>query len=151
MKPFRTDIDYNMAEEFPDDNITGIYRAVSYHRNGTKSKSQWLISVDDEIGLFANAKKEGYTSIGTGHSVWVVDSQLLDLGITTSGITTKLARFVDGTHTDNWHGYPANYISAKSDIPPTCVLHKWADQNFISKSDITKIQKQRPCKLQRSV
>ena len=151
MKPYRTVVDYDMSTEYPVYNITGIYRAVSYHRNGTAGKSQWIISVDEEIDLFAVAKKEGYAAYGVGHAVWVVDSHLVDLGLTVNGNFTKMARFEDGTHTDNWHGYPANYMLAKSDIPPTGVLKKWVDNSFISKSDITKIQKQRPCKLQRSV
>ena len=47
----RTDTEYDMAVEYPLLEISGYYKAVSFHRNGTPDKSQWTISVDDEFDL----------------------------------------------------------------------------------------------------
>lgn len=55
----RTDVEYDMAVEYPMLKISGYYKAVSFHRNGTPDKSQWIISVDDEFDLFAKTKLDG--------------------------------------------------------------------------------------------
>ena len=52
----RTDTPYNIKELFNIGTKDCVYKAVSYHRNGTADKSQWQIEVFDEIVLFANAK-----------------------------------------------------------------------------------------------
>ena len=41
----RTDVEYDMAVEYPMLKISGYYKAVSFHRNGTPDKSQWIISM----------------------------------------------------------------------------------------------------------
>lgn len=148
-KPYRTDTDYDMSIEYPEKNITGIYTAVSYHRNGTANKSQWTISVDEEIDLFADTKQKGQIYEDKGHALWVIDAKAEVLGLTEKGNETRLARFEDGNRIDHWHGYPANYLKAKNDIPPMELLLKWRNQNLITKADITRLKQQKPCSLQR--
>lgn len=147
----RTDVEYDMATEYPNYQIAGYYKAVSYHRNGTGGKSQWTISVDDEIDLFAVAKRDGQIFDDKGYAIWIIDSKAGVLGVTEHDSETKLARFVDGTRSDHWHGYPANYLRAKNDIPPMTLLRLWKDRGLIEKSDITRMKTQKPCSLQKSL
>lgn len=147
----RTDVEYDMSSEYPDYEIVGYYKAVSYHRNGTAGKSQWSIPVDDEFDLFAKAKKDGQIFDDKGYALWIVGDAACVLGVTEHESKTRLARFVDGTRTDHWHGYPANYLRAKNDIPPMSLLRQWKDDGLIEKSDITRLKLQKPCSLQKSL
>jgi hypothetical protein len=147
----RTDVEYDMSTEYPDYEIAGYYKAVSYHRNGTAGKSQWTISVDDEFDLFAKAKRDGQIFDDKGYALWIVADAACVLGITEHESETRLARFEDGTRSDHWHGYPANYLRAKNDIPPMSLLRQWKESGLIEKSDITRLKLQKPCSLQRSL
>ena len=147
----RTDIEYDMSTEYPAYKIAGYYKSVSYHRNGTADKSQWTISVDDEFDLFAKAKRDGQIYDDKGYALWIVSEVACVLGLTEHDSETRLARFVDGTRSDHWHGYPANYMRAKNDIPPMSLLRQWKENGLIEKSDITRLKQQKPCRLQRSL
>lgn len=63
--------------------------------------------MDDEFDLFAYSKVNEQTFEGKGHALLIVNNAPTVVGITASHSETKLARFEDGTPTDNWHGYPA--------------------------------------------
>lgn len=147
----RTDVEYDMTAEYPEFKISGYYKAVSYHRNGTPDKSQWIISVDDEFDLFAQAKRDCQIFDDKGHALWIIGDAACVLGYTEHQSETRLARFEDGTRSDHWHGYPANYLRAKNDIPPMSLLRLWKDQGLIRKSDITRLKQQKPCSLQKSL
>lgn len=147
----RTDVEYDMTTEYPEYNISGYYKAVSYHRNGTADKSQWTISVDDELDLFAKTKRDGQIYDDKGYALWIIGNDACVLGITEHQSETRLARFVDGTRSDHWHGYPANYMRAKNDIPPMSLLRQWKESGLIEKSDITRLKLQKPCSLQKSL
>lgn len=148
---YRTDVEYDMSVEYPDYHISGFYKAVSYHRNGTAGKSQWTISVDEEVDLFAKTKKDGHVYDDKGYALWIVVEKAAVLGLTEHQSETRLARFVDGTKSDHWHGYPANYLRAKNDIPPMHLLRQWKKDGLIEKSDITRLKLQKPCSLQKSL
>ena len=147
----RTDMEYDVSTEYPTYNITGYYKSVSYHRNGTADKSQWTISVDDEFDLFAKTKRDGQIYDDKGYALWIVSDVACVLGVTEHNSETRLARFVDGTRSDHWHGYPANYMRAKNDIPPMSLLKQWKESGLIEKSDITRLKQQKPCSLQKSL
>lgn len=147
----RTDVEYDMSFEYPDYEIAGYYTAVSYHRNGTVGKSQWTISVDDEFDLFAKAKRDGQLFDDKGYALWIVADAACVLGLTEHESETRLARFEDGTRSDHWHGYPANYLRAKNDIPPMSLLRLWKVEGLIEKSDLIRLKQQKPCSLQKSL
>lgn len=140
-----------MSVEYPEYDINGYYKSVSYHRNGTAYKSQWIISVDDEFDLFAKAKRDNQIFDNKGYAIWVIDDKSSVLGYTEHNSETRLARFIDGSRSNHWHGYPANYLRAKNDIPPISLLRIWKDRGLISKSDITRMKYQKPCSLQKSL
>lgn len=147
----RTDVEYDMSVEYPDFDIIGYYKAVSYHRNGTSGKSQWVISVDEEIELFAKAKRDKQIFDDKGYAIWIISDKACVLGVTDLNSETRLARFVDGSRSDHWHGYPANYLKKKNDIPPMSLLKEWKDKGLIEKSDLTRMKYQKPCSLQKSL
>lgn len=147
----RTDVEYDISAEYPAYGIDGFYKAVSYHRNGTADKSQWIISVDEEFELFAMTKRDGQIYDDKGYNLWVVNDKTQVLGYTEHGSETRMARFEDGTRSNHWHGYPANYMRAKNDIPPMPLLREWKEKGFIEKSEIKRMKNQKPCSLQRSL
>lgn len=59
----------------------------------------------------------------------------------------KIAKFVDGSQNDVWHGYPADYLRNKHDIPHTTVLTTWKSLGYISKSTLNKLRRGIPCNL----
>lgn len=142
----RTDTPYNIKELFNIGTEDCVYKAVSYHRNGTADKSQWQIEVFDEIVLFANAVTLGYIVGNRGWNVMVHDQQLVPIGVTTQGEPSYIGRFAF-TGNGEWHGYPGDYKRSVSDIPSTKVLYKWVENAYITKATMSRIQKQKPCNL----
>ena len=106
----RTDVTYNIKEEFELEGIVDEYRymAVSYHRNGTSGKSQWMISVDEEIGLFADAIKEDNIISNNGWMLLIRDGQRRKVGVTANHEDSYIGRFRRSTEVE-WHGYPGDY------------------------------------------
>lgn len=144
----RTDVPYNVKEEYDLKNVEGeyCYKAVSYHRNGTNGKARWTITVDEEIGLFVDAIMED-TIIGTNGWVLLIrDGQRIKVGVTANHEDSYIGRFRRSTDVE-WHGYPGNYRGDVGDIPPGKVLQNWANNLYIRKSDILRIQTQKPCNL----
>ena len=142
----RTDIPYNIKELFDIGKENYVYKAVSYHRNGTANKSQWQIGVFDEIVLFANAIKLEYIVENRGWNVFLQHQQLLPVGVTAQGEPSYIGRFTS-TGNGEWHGYPGDYKRSVSDIPHSRVLHKWVENAYITKASMLRIQQQRPCNL----
>ena len=119
------------------------------HRNRNPNKSQWVISELKENELFNTACIsewiEGAAKKGFG--VQKNGTHLDVLGICKDRITDlKIAKFV-ADHNDDWHGYPANYRKHKQDTPTTNILHKWLDEQLITKSQMCKIVRGQKCKL----
>ena len=143
----RTDTPYNIKELFDDiETENCVYKAVSYHRNGTANKSQWLIDVFDEIVLFVNAITLEYIVGTRGWNVLVRNQQLVPIGVTVQGEPSYIGRFTS-TGNGEWHGYPGDYKRSVSDIPHSKVLHKWVENAYITKAAMLRIQLQKPCNL----
>ena len=129
----RTDVPYNLGELYPNaHSFEGyIYKVVSYHRNGTVAKSQWSISTREEVDLFAEAIRTNAIAVKDG---WMIHNEASFIG-----------RFRRTTDME-WHGYPGDYMRARSDIPPTSILQMWVGK-YITKSQMAHIQRQQPCNL----
>lgn len=69
------------------------------------------------------------------------------VGINNDKEELRIAKFIDGTGSDVWHGYPADYLNRKQDIPSTFVLQIWVSSGYIGKSDLRKIRQGMPCNL----
>lgn len=120
------------------------HRSTSYPK-----KTKWLISINNEVECFSQAFTEEWTN---GTEAWGLREEtgnLLQLGIGPSPNLNvlKLAKFVDKTKKGTWHGYPADYIAKKQDIPKDFILKKWRASQLISKHQFTKIRQGKSCNL----
>lgn len=115
------------------------YQIHPQHRNQTPNKSQWSISYEEEVCVFAGAFCEGL--VVEGRHIWGLykpfDNPVV-LGITKNGFPSKIAKFDNGTHNGFWHGYPVDH-NMKQEYPPQEILATWRDKNYITKADISKI------------
>ena len=123
------------------------YIAVSYHRNGTSGKSQWTISVPDEISVFTWGMSNKFKIDNKCWGLFLNDKKTEVVGLLTNNEESRIARFVCGTSDSTWHGYPADYKRAIGDIPTDEILRIWVSKSYISKSKMLKIQQQKPCGL----
>ncbi len=133
---FLSNTEYDLSTFF---SINGFYKAVGYHRNGNPNKSQWLISVDEEINCFVVTIENRW--ISDDHRGWGISADCKVLGKTTSKNDTYIARFEEDRYALNhWHGYPAD-LSRNQDIPLGFILIDWKQQNYITKSQYSKIRR----------
>lgn len=145
----RTDTPYNINDLFGiNADVFGnyVYKAVSYHRNGTANKSRWIIGVDEEIGLFAYAIVAKSIYEYRGWALYIEDGVRYVVGRTVSGEDSYIGVFTRSTEIE-WHGYPGDYKRSDKDIPHTAVLQNWKNNGYITKSHMFHILHQQPCNL----
>ncbi|MBR6178066.1 MAG: hypothetical protein IKQ70_09330 [Bacteroidales bacterium] len=136
---YTVNIEYDLSYKYPL--ISGYYTALDYHRNGSPKKSQWLISVDEEISCFVFAKQNDWIS-KEDHKGWGITDDCKVLGKTTANKETFIARFEEYDYNlDHWHGYPAD-LGRPQDIPADFVLLDWYKyKKYITKSQYSKIRR----------
>ena len=117
------------------------YQINPQHRDGNLKKSQWSISCEDEVAVFAQTCSDGL--VEENQYMWglyMPGNKPEVLGYTKNKYDSKIAIFDNGKHNGFWHGYPADYIK-NNDVPPSDFLDYWRDKQLINKSDINKIIK----------
>lgn len=118
------------------------------HRNNTPQKSQWRISEQEEIEAFTQSLNENWVVGDTGWGFHLGESRLAYLGVAQNHRTPVfLAKFVDGTGTSSWHGYPADHVVNSQDRPPVCLQRSWLSSGRLAKAKIRKLAKGQPCNL----
>jgi hypothetical protein len=135
-------------EDEQDEIIVAQYQIHPQHRNRTPDKSQWSISYEDEISLFADTLCKGV--IFKEQYMWTlyIPQNLPEvLGVTARGEDSKIAIFDNGLHNGFWHGYPADYIKNSQDIPPAYFLQSWYQAGIISAATMRRIKGGQPCNL----
>lgn len=145
----RTDTPYNINDLFGikvEDYSNYVYKAVSYHRNGTAHKSQWIIGVDEEIGLFVYAITANSIGECRGWALYIKDGVRNVVGLTIDREESYIGVFERSTELE-WHGYPGDYKRSDKDIPHTTILQNWKNNGYITKSHMSHIQHQQPCNL----
>ena len=123
------------------------YTIVSYHRNNSNpNKSKWTILEDEEIACFLKSMREAWIFDKVAWGLHLNETEILQLGISSSPFNEilKCAKFV--CNQDNWHGYPADFMRNIHDKPHSNILNSWLDKKFITKSEMAKI-KQGKCAL----
>jgi len=139
--------------------IAGVYN-IRYvhngqHRDGNPNKSQWTITETEERKCFCSAAHLVYIYGLGDRYCWglhIEQDLVRYLGVTASRVPTFgqnlfIAKFVDGTRNDLWHGYPADPVGSYQDIPPSDILELWLGDGYLSKAQIRKIAKGQICKL----
>ena len=103
-----------MPEVLPVEINTHRYGNVIYlpnpqHRDGNLNKSQWSISIVDEIGVFHEMTRKDWSIENSGWGLYFRNGALNYLGIIQNrNEAVFIAKFVVDSNHNAWHGYPAN-------------------------------------------
>lgn len=154
------------SNPYQTENYSCFYTHKEDHRDGTRPKSQWTCTLDEEFTIFKDAlnnewckleefkyKKTKYKRLcspnGRAWGLRYENDKFLKLGkLNESGMpieSLSVSVFVEGTP-NSWHGYPANFTK-RQDRPLDHVLKKWKDLDYIRKRDILKIKRGAVCSL----
>ena len=119
------------------------------HRNKSKDKSQWTVSHKDEVfTVFKDAYTRTWVSNNNAWGVFLNNGKLDYLGVAQDHFTQVfIAKFVNDTAHNNWHGYPADHQSHPQDIPDQAILNDWLVNGILPKAKISKIVGGKRCKL----
>jgi hypothetical protein len=134
------------------------YRCRHEHRNGAiAQESQWTIPRPAEAATFLRTALEGW-QLELAANGGISQRRAWGLNITPGGpvalglarstrADAYVAKFVDGTGTQQWHGYPADHEGETADIPDAPVLERWVVAGHINHAKRRKLMRQRPCRL----
>lgn len=136
-----TNVLYDLGKEYPLLKIKGFYTSLKYHRDKNPKKSQWIVSVDQEVDCFAQTKSENWISKDRGWGIIIQNKRLGKIGISVLGEDLSIARFECKNNNDEWHGYPADLKNKTDDIPIDDVLIVWRNSGYINKSEFIKIRR----------
>jgi len=143
--PYTTDTEIEIELE---EELTTTYIISSQHRaTGNPNKTVWTVNFDDEVNCFTQSKTFEWIENNYGWGLKVIDSVLQYIGHNFENETLKIAKFVDGSANDVWHGYPADYLRRSQDRPPTFVLKNWVEQGYLTKAKMNKIRRGQSCNL----
>ena len=116
------------------------------HRNRTPEKSQWSISLAQEIAYFNTTYANQWIDNNNGWGLHYSEGRLDYLGLAQDYITRVfIAKFVGDRGT--WHGYPADHQQNQQDIPTERIRTIWINTNVLRPAQIRKITKGQPCRL----
>ena len=117
------------------------------HRNGNPKKSQWSIGLPEELHCFENSVNLGWANSSHAWGLHCPGAIPEVLGHSPTGLSLKIAKFVAGTSTSFWHGYPANYRQYHQDRPPVSILRGWESCGLIKKYEVARVRGGKPCSL----
>src|SRR5688572_27130432 len=100
------------------------------HRNGARKKSQWRISIPDEVWCFEHSVSRSWV---VGSEAWGLhnpEGHPRYLGVAQDHMTEVfIAKFIGDN--DIWHGYPADHQRNPQDIPHPTVMASWLELELI--------------------
>ena len=121
-----------------------VYIHSKYHRDNSYDKSQWTISEPEERNCFKLMLDLSWYANQIGWGLHLVSGHVEYLGLSRYRRRPLfIAKFVDGTGEDVWHGYPADHIW--NDIPSHIVLRNWREKGLISAAKVRKILRGQIC------
>lgn len=125
-----------------------VYEAHPDHRNGTRHKSQWLIPEPDEVKSFRLSHASDWLVNQVGWGLHLANNRPAVLGTSSDRMRQLfVARFIDGSANDIWHGYPADHVRRNTDIPNQGLLKEWMDSGYLKPAKVSKIVRGKPCNL----
>jgi len=117
------------------------------HRNKNPEKSQWTISIDEEVSIFRASENNQWLFATHGWGLNIRNNYPQNLGFSKDGnYTLFIAKFV-GADSINWHGYPADHQTKNQDIPDEIILSAWITLSILPRAKIRKIAKGQKCNL----
>lgn len=127
-----------------------------HHRNDNVHKSQWIISQAKERKCFEHILQLIY-QYGWGKDsccwgLYIVEGRAKYLGRSAKNSPAPerqlfIAKFVDSSSNDRWHGYPSDHVLNAEDIPTPELLQYWMERGYLSASKIRKVAGGKKCKL----
>lgn len=119
------------------------------HRNGTPNKSQWVVSLADELASFNHATAQNWFVDLWGWGLHLPGGSPAQLGTSVGNMRALfIAKFVaNRNRNDNWHGYPADYCVNSQDIPKAEVLQRWLAAGVCRPAAVRKISRGKKCAL----
>jgi hypothetical protein len=122
------------------------YQPNPVHRNGTPGKSQWIVPLSAELSAFGRAGSSGWLLETAGWGLHLEANRADYLGTSRDAERQIFfAKFVMSAA--SWHGYPADHVTNRADIPAPPILRSWLDQEFLRAATIRKITKGQRCSL----
>ena len=123
------------------------YLCHPHHRNNHPHKSQWTISVHDEIRSFRKARSNDWFCGEAGWGIHPDAPDVIEVGAACDRSTRlMLAKYVCKNDQGEWHGYPANH-QLDQDRPPDTIVRIWFTGKIIPRAKLRKIQKGQLCSL----
>lgn len=127
---------------------TGNYIISSQHRRrGNPNKSIWTITFEEEVDCFIQALSGNWKTENEAWGIKLHNGVIQVVGENYSRQELKLAKFVDGTNTNVWHGYPADHMNRPHDRPATNILKVWVNSGYLTKAKMSKIRLGQSCNL----
>ncbi len=131
----------------------GTYKYIlsNHHRNRqNRDKSHWTINQTEEVESFRlmSTNKSWIVDNNKGWSIHRVNNYSNSiLGVNTQNEDVQIAKFVDSSNNQQWHGYPVDYRKSVYDRPKSTILKDWVNQGIIKKTDMSKILNGKGCKI----
>lgn len=141
--PYKQNIEIELQETKPNK----YFISSQHRRTGNPNKSIWKISFEDEVNCFIQTISNNWKEGLEGWGIKLIGTNLQVIGISNDNNELKLAKFVDGTNTNVWHGYPADYMCKAQDRPNTETLKFWVTEGYITKAKMNKIRQGQLCNL----
>ncbi|MBV6489843.1 MAG: hypothetical protein CNCCGFBP_00217 [Fimbriimonadaceae bacterium] len=128
------------------------YASNPAHHNGAPNKSQWTITVVEEEACFRFGYPQWKSAPTTCWGLYVPNGAPAVLGTTPVNAPFKhplfIARFVDESLLDVWHGFPVLPSTHRpKDIPPASILQKWLASGHLNARLVNKIARGQLCTL----
>jgi hypothetical protein len=122
------------------------YAAHPAHRNRTPDKSQWTITVRQEVWCFDCSLRNSWLENRMGWGLHLVGGKPKVLGVSADGMTPlAVAFFRDPNRRRYWHGYPADLKRRPSELPPERIRQEWLDKGLLPPAKLRKIMRGQPC------
>jgi hypothetical protein len=116
------------------------------HRDRTQGKSQWTVTLPEEVAIFTRTYVSFWVQANEGWGLYYNNGVIAYLGKARNHLTKVfLAKFVSDQNL--WHGYPVDYQQSEKDIPPTSITNLWLQDGILPAPTLRKIIKRQPCKL----
>ena len=118
------------------------------HRDNTPDKSQWIITEYEERKCFVDARAQKWLARKIGWGLYIATGCVAYLG-TARDRQRQLfvAKFVNPTQQNLWHGYPADHQRTTNDIPTNPILKNWLNSKLLSAAKVRKLSRGQPCVL----
>lgn len=123
------------------------YQVNPQHRDSNPNKSQWDITVENELYVFRCAAYYKWFTHNKAWALFLNNGEMHYLGTVPGNRRTFIAKFVVDNNHNAWHGYPADHISKSQDIPDGAILQAWVQSKLLTKPKMRKIMQGQPCSI----